>query len=1193
MKKRNKLVALLLTMALAVTMLPTGFVPTAKAAEVTEITFNNTSNDGGKNIISMTEKRTFEVVYALPEGTSTAEAEAIAEDGVWSLTRTKGYLNESQYPNYYKGTLLTDWMQNRVSGINTNFFTDINTKVSEDGKSIVLNFANDYLFGLVAVNDRTIRQRMMDYVGDYDLALTYNDEVIGSTTVKLNAYDSYHTMDEFYTDIDEVVAKASKLDNIYVEKRSLGTSTGGLDMPYLVIAKNQAAVEQWLSLCDQAEVDPEAVIAKIENGTLKDFQVPVLYSNIHSDETVGADCVMEFAWDLVNAAAGETTEYRYIDGFTAEGEEQLKTELELRNQAVSPLTEKYTKWFGELTGSEKQVSTTVDLDRYYKMGNGSLDQKALAAMFEDLFFIIVPEENVDGRTYNTRYAAGGIDLNRDNSFQTQKETQFMTHMIANWNPVAFLEMHGFVSAFQAEPCDPPHEPNFEYDILAEHLMSGGEAFASGAVSNNKLYNSCVMPQRDYLKKTDDPASSTGYVWEDPWDDMSTSYTPQYSMLHGTVAYTVEAPAANEDAVKAGEYGLLTHALHVAGDKVSYFKNQCKIFARGVKNEDSDEVDPWYTDIYDKAGAEADIFRPKNEENDNFFPECYIIPLDAANQKNLDSAYDMLNWLVRNDVAVTLSTDSFTYNNVVYPKGTMIVSMYQAKRGVANGVLHDGVLIENWSQLYSEPITAFNYTRGFDMTACTNKAVYQQIAKVMGDRIAYDEEKNYAAGIVDASQFTGVSGHDVIITNVSTDSTAAINALLKKGKTVGMITEGAHKGDFVVSYNNWLKVCDDYTLTGIGINEKIAGTYDLAGIPTVYINGVPVPTTTTGYIGYNYVSNASSNYNFDRHSMEMMNFNVTTDPKQADFILGNRALSGDALAEVKKGTPYIGYGGTALNSVASKLLSADQFDYNYVEKEDGNIGSMDALFYCTYPTDSMITASKVTHKDDVMYGYGVYYMTKIPEKAQVLVQVDGSKGNGTSNDILLEGFIPACDAQKEFLKNSIQGMSYAGEDKDGNQVDLTVFANTLTNKMHQEDEFILIENTIFSKMLTKDAYDFRDSKEATPEQKPEQKPEQNVNQNQNVTKPAVTLGKVSIKSFKNVKKGTAKVVFKKVVNASKYEIFYSNIKGLKKSVNTVTTKKTSYTFKKLKKGKTYYVKVRAIKGNTVGKWSAVKKVKIKK
>ena len=57
------------------------------------------------------------------------------------------------------------------------------------------------------------------------------------------------------------------------------------------------------------------------------------------------------------------------------------------------------------------------------------------------------------------------------------------------------------------------------------------------------------------------------------------------------------------------------------------------------------------------------------------------------------------------------------------------------------------------------------------------------------------------------------------------------------------------------------------------------------------------------------------------------------------------------------------------------------------------------------------------------------------------------------------------------------------------------------------------------------------------------------------------------------------------------------KKFKKNVKTYNTSKTTYTIKKLRKGVTYYVKVRTYKKinsvNVYGKWSAIKKVKIKK
>jgi hypothetical protein len=92
-----------------------------------------------------------------------------------------------------------------------------------------------------------------------------------------------------------------------------------------------------------------------------------------------------------------------------------------------------------------------------------------------------------------------------------------------------------------------------------------------------------------------------------------------------------------------------------------------------------------------------------------------------------------------------------------------------------------------------------------------------------------------------------------------------------------------------------------------------------------------------------------------------------------------------------------------------------------------------------------------------------------------------------------------------------------------------------------------------------------------------------------------VAKVSSLKVKNNKSKKLSVTFKKISGA-KYEVQYSTDKKFKKSKKkTVSTNKA--TLSKLKKGKKYYVRVRAYKtsnGKKVyGKWSAVKKVTIKK
>lgn len=96
----------------------------------------------------------------------------------------------------------------------------------------------------------------------------------------------------------------------------------------------------------------------------------------------------------------------------------------------------------------------------------------------------------------------------------------------------------------------------------------------------------------------------------------------------------------------------------------------------------------------------------------------------------------------------------------------------------------------------------------------------------------------------------------------------------------------------------------------------------------------------------------------------------------------------------------------------------------------------------------------------------------------------------------------------------------------------------------------------------------------------------------------SLGKVNLKA-KNIKKKAVKLSWKKIKNANGYTVQYALNKKFTKKKKTVNVKasKTSKTIKKLKKKKTYYFRARAYCNykckKVYGKWSKVKKVKIKK
>jgi len=518
------------------------------------------------------------------------------------------------------------------------------------------------------------------------------------------------------------------------------------------------------------------------------------------------------------------------------------------------------------------------------------------------------------------------------------------------------------------------------------------------------------------------------------------------MLHGTVSYTVELPAYNDDTSTAVAYGILGQANYVADEKAEYLTAQTKILERGVTNFNSNAyelVGQWFCDQYDVEGAEADLFRPEYDgegQNGNFYPECYIIPVDGENQSNLDAADQMLEYLDRNGVQLMFADEAFVYDGVEYPAGTAVVSMYQAKRSVANGVLYDGTVITEWPVLYSEGITAFNHTRGFDMITCAEPAAYEIIADACSVSDSWDI----------SSVVIGTADDQVIISNASEASTAAVNALLQNGEKVKMITEGEYKGSFLCSYEDYLAVADEYLITAVAVEGAAPEAKTISKAPVIYISGKP-SNNNSGFVKSSLVSGAAA-YNYDRQAMELLGFQTTNKADKADLIIGASKPDNAALEAIKAGTPYIGYGSSVASTIA-KLFPDGQLVRNTVSRS-----SMDALAYVTYPEESMITASYVAEGDDIFYGYGAGYFAAVPEGADVLVQIDGSKE-------ALEGFLCSTGEHfEDFFNDSVQAFAYQGESKDGDDIDIVLFANTLTNKVHQKDEFNFISNAAFSAVL---------------------------------------------------------------------------------------------------------------------------------
>lgn len=268
--------------------------------------------------------------------------------------------------------------------------------------------------------------------------------------------------------------------------------------------------------------------------------------------------------------------------------------------------------------------------------------------------------NPDGRVDATRFNGNGIDLNRDFVTQSQPETKQTVELLTEWNPMVMLDLHGYVKHYAPnkqgliEPCTPPHNPNYEYDLYQKWAVAQAEAMEAEIMGNQSEYEGTIYQNMvgTYIPQRDDAEG---------WDDYPPIFTPMYAMYHGAYGYTLEAPTNDLDGVK-WQYDAIMGALKYAtANKSEMIKDQIEVFKRGINFDH-----PFHAD--------------------GFFPNAYILPVDETDPTVTEKA---VQHLLNNDVEVEVAKQLFSADGVTYPAGTYLVKLDQAKAGLANTLLWDG------------------------------------------------------------------------------------------------------------------------------------------------------------------------------------------------------------------------------------------------------------------------------------------------------------------------------------------------------------------------------------------------------------------------------------------------------------------------------------------------------------------------
>ena len=292
------------------------------------------------------------------------------------------------------------------------------------------------------------------------------------------------------------------------------------------------------------------------------------------------------------------------------------------------------------------------------------DTPEIQNILNNVILIVNVVQNPDGRVMGTRRNANGFDINRDFMSQTQPETKITVNIMTEWNPMITLDLHGFVNPMLIEPCTPPHNPNYEYDLYLQWALNQAYAMEDEVFVQTGFDTS--IPYRD---------------WPEGWDDWGAQYVPMYSMYHGSYGHTLETPYRDSRGVDA-HYAAVWGALNfVAQNREAMFRDQLEIYRRGF-------LDLPQMLIPDELLDET-TWDQYNEMTIQEFPAAYILPTDKPFQQSSYQAARLIDFLLFNDVQVDQASKPFSYGGTEYPKGTYVVWMDQPKRGLANTILNAG------------------------------------------------------------------------------------------------------------------------------------------------------------------------------------------------------------------------------------------------------------------------------------------------------------------------------------------------------------------------------------------------------------------------------------------------------------------------------------------------------------------------
>jgi Zinc carboxypeptidase len=335
-------------------------------------------------------------------------------------------------------------------------------------------------------------------------------------------------------------------------------------------------------------------------------------------------------------------------------------------------------------------------------------------------------QNPDGRIAGMRANGNGFDLNRDFLTQSQSETKASVEIMQEWLPPEMIDLHGYVTPTLIEATTKPHNPSIEYDLWLK--WNQARLDANEAALNDAGYD-VQRPINDWCEDADLPPASgicpggtpPGPAVAEGWDDWGPFYTPMYSQHIGLNGSTVEF--CDDETLCGGRAGALEIAEIATWSTLSYdvanreelLHDELEIYERGVTDAPRPECCPPPFDVDNNWMTE--------------YPDAYVVPLGEG-QRSDPEANRLVEWLLFNGVEVERLKRNARFDGQSFARGSYIVPMDQARRGLADTALGIGQDVsDRISRLYAPPgAWSHGYLWGADVATIPEGSSFDPHAK---------------------------------------------------------------------------------------------------------------------------------------------------------------------------------------------------------------------------------------------------------------------------------------------------------------------------------------------------------------------------------------------------------------------------------------------------------------------------------